>query len=270
MSLGPESMALIWQHRVDPGNEAKAREVLDLLQLHDPIVAALLNYRRRGLDEVQALRIAVIALSVERAHTIATRMQDALNAPYHQADPRSTCPGCGQPALDGKVTCGSAACGPALQYHNGQLSPDWAQKTPAQILDDLRDIARRYQGQAIPLPASPPPPRPGVWCGKCDRLLPDHEVGCEDAPVALPSRQPVADPEAVLQRLPVSEDGLVDLGGRLYRTAPGDCASRSDHLAEGAVVTELGHQPHRMQRRSVGELVVVDCSRCGALSPDSD
>jgi hypothetical protein len=27
------------------------------------------------------------------------------------ADPRTTCPGCGRPAIDGKVTCGDLACG---------------------------------------------------------------------------------------------------------------------------------------------------------------
>jgi hypothetical protein len=27
------------------------------------------------------------------------------------ADPRTTCPGCGRPAIDGKVTCGDVRCG---------------------------------------------------------------------------------------------------------------------------------------------------------------
>lgn len=31
--------------------------------------------------------------------------------PRHPRDPRSTCPGCGDKALDGKVTCGRVQCG---------------------------------------------------------------------------------------------------------------------------------------------------------------
>lgn len=49
----------------------------------------------------------------EWAHlqSIYRRMQEALRPRTYRRDPRTICPGCGEPAIDGKVTCGDVACG---------------------------------------------------------------------------------------------------------------------------------------------------------------
>lgn len=47
-----------------------------------------------------------------------------------------------------------------------------------------------------------------------------------------------------------------------YQPAPGDCPK--------STIFDSSLSGHRMQRRFVGELHIVDCANCGALSPDSD
>ena len=50
--------------------------------------------------------ISIVETNPEAALALLKRQ-----AERQASDPRTTCPGCGKPALDGKITCGDVRCG---------------------------------------------------------------------------------------------------------------------------------------------------------------